>query len=204
MSAVETLERLDITKFDEAAFVEFLENNGGQSGWGEGGRWELIRGMPVDMPPATIGHGTIAENLERLLFTALSVHRPDLDVRREIGIRHIADEYFRPVADVAVYETSELNGRDQDRFFATCQLVCEVLSPTTRHHDLLFKRRRYTELPGCQHIIYLEQNQMRARHWSRSSDWSETIYEAADALIELHKFGFSCRLKDLYARTDLV
>ncbi|MDY8108593.1 Uma2 family endonuclease [Fulvimarina sp. 2208YS6-2-32] len=204
MSAVEELERQALEKFDERAFVDFLQDIDDRSGWGDGGRWELIGGIPVDLPPATIGHSIIAQNLERMLANALGCNRPDLDVLREVGVRHPLDEYFRPVADVVVYEVAELNGRDQDRFFETCQLVCEVLSPSTRHHDLVFKRRRYIELPGCQHILFLEQNEMRARHWSRASGWAETVYSAPSDRIALPEFSFSCHLKDLYARTDLA
>ncbi|EAU41712.1 hypothetical protein FP2506_14804 [Fulvimarina pelagi HTCC2506] len=204
MSAVEELERLDVAKFDEAAFVEFLENNGGASGWGEGGRWELIEGLPIDMPPATIAHGIIAQNFERLLLGALISRELNLDVQREAGVRHPTDEFFRPVADLIVYDAAERQGRNKDLFFQTCQLVAEVLSPRTRHHDLLFKRRRYLELPTCKHVILIEQDEMRLRHWARSADWAETVHADPDDPIELPEFGFSCRLKDLYARTDLV
>ena len=156
------------------------------------------------MPPATFIHSTIAENFERLLASAFSRNMPGLDVRREVGVRHPRDEFFRPVADVVVYEASELKGRDKDRFFGTCQLICEVLSPSTRHHDLVFKRRLYMEMPDCLHILFIEQDMMRARHWSRESGWAETLYTDPDDRIDLPEFGFACAVRDLYARTDLV
>ncbi|MCQ0987248.1 Uma2 family endonuclease [Jiella marina] len=204
MSAIEELERVDNTKFDEKAFVDFLESIGGRSGWDEGGRWELIDGIPIDMPPTTLRHGAIARVFERLLASALSQNGLPLDATREVGLSHPNDPMFRPVADVVVFDPQEEISAGGDRFLKSCQLVAEVLSPSTEHIDLLFKRRRYTELPNCLLVMIIEQDRMRVRHWARQKDWAETVYEDPEGVIDLPQFGFSCALRDLYARTDLV
>ena len=69
MSAIEDLERRNETRFDEQTFVDFLDSLEPGFGW-ESGRWELIDGLPIEMPPATRRHGFIAQNLERLLAAA--------------------------------------------------------------------------------------------------------------------------------------
>ena len=203
MSAIEDLERRPNAKFDERAFVEFLEGNDAQSGWQEGGRWELIEGVPIDMPPATFNHGIIAQNLERLLFNTAAVDHLTLDVHREVGLRHPTNASFRPVADVVLYDPAERLGRGHDRFYGTCRLIAEVLSPSTRHYDLVFKRRLYTEMPDCLHILFIEQEVMRVRHWARTSNWDETVYTDPEARVDLPEFGFSCGVRDLYARTEV-
>ena len=203
MSAIEELERRNETRFDERAFVDFLKSIEGRSGW-DGGRWELIDGITIDMPPATLRHGAIARVFERLLASALSQNGLPLEATREVGVSHPRDATFRPVADIVVFDPQEELASGGERFLKSCKLVAEVLSPSTEHYDLVFKRRRYAELPDCLHILMIEQDRMRVRHWYRRNDWAETVYERPDDPIDLPEFGFSCRLSDLYARTDLA
>lgn len=203
MSAIEDLERRNETRFDEQTFVDFLDSLEPGFGW-ESGRWELIDGLPIEMPPATRRHGFIAQNLERLLAAALSTAHPHLDAIREAGIRFENDPMFRPVADVIVFDVEKEASDGNDRFYETCRLIGEVMSTSTRQYDLLQKRRRYTELPDCLHVLFIEQGRLYARHWARSQGWAEAVYERPDDLIDLPEFGFACHLKDLYARTDLA
>jgi Uma2 family endonuclease len=203
MSAIEELERRKEARFDERAFVDFLRTIEGRSGW-DGGRWELIDGIPIDMPPATLRHGAIARVFERLLASALSQSGLPLEATREVGVSHPSDTTFRPVADIVVFDPQEELASGGQRFLKSCRLVAEVLSPSTEPYDLLFKRRRYAELPDCLHVLMIDQDRMRVRHWSRRNGWAETVHEEPDERIELPEFGFSCRLRDLYARTDLA
>lgn len=203
MSAIEELERRNATRFDERAFVDFLKSIEGRSGW-DGGRWELIDGVPIDMPPATLRHGAIARVFERLLASALSQNGLPLEATREVGVSHPSDPTFRPVADIVVFDPKEELTSGEERFLKSCRLVAEVLSPSTEPYDLVFKRRRYVELPDCVHVLMIEQDRMRVRHWARRNDWTETVYEGPDDRIDLPEFGFTCRLRDLYARTDLA
>jgi Uma2 family endonuclease len=203
MSAIEELERRNETRFDERAFVDFLKSIEGRSGW-DGGRWELIDGVPIDMPPATLRHGAIARVFERLLASALSQNGLPLEATREVGVSHPSDATFRPVADVVVFDPTEEMASGGERFLKSCRLVAEVLSPSTEPYDLVFKRRRYTELPDCRHVLMIEQDRMRVRHWSFRNGWAESIYDKPDDRIELPEFGFACIVRDLYIRTDLA
>ncbi|MEN3794410.1 Uma2 family endonuclease [Fulvimarina sp. MAC3] len=198
MSAVEELVSRARSRFDEASFLDFLDERS------DDGHWELIEGIPFMMPPPSMRHRAIAKNLERLLNAALRAAQLPLEADREVPLRHPTDTSFRPEADVVVIDPDEEVARPTDRFYETCRLVAEVLSPSTEHVDLVTKRQRYTELPECQHIVILSQNEMRLRHWARSCGWAERVYMDPEAVFDLPEFSFSCRLKDLYARTDLL
>ncbi|MCW4113585.1 Uma2 family endonuclease [Aurantimonas sp. MSK8Z-1] len=53
MSAIEDLVRRGERKFDEAAYLHLLAE------LPAGDRWELIDGIAIEMPPATIRHAVI-------------------------------------------------------------------------------------------------------------------------------------------------
>ena len=198
MSALEPATRLARRRrFDEADFVRFLEKKAD-----EDGRWELIDGIPIQMPPATLRHQRIAANLERLLYKGLEAVGSDLDARREAGLRHPSDPDFRPVADVVVIDPRQEEENGHDRFYDRCVLVAEVLSPSTEHYDLIWKRPRYVELPFCEYVLLMSQIEMRVRFSSRENGFVEQVLSAGDTLA----FPFlqvSIPVEDLYRGVSL-
>ncbi|MBC8130505.1 MAG: Uma2 family endonuclease [Rhizobiaceae bacterium] len=187
----------DTRRFDEATYIDFLIRRED-----EDGRWELIEGIPIQMPPATMRHGRIASNLERLLSAVLARAGSSHDGRREAGVRYpLAD--FRPVADVAIIIPRQEMDDCDERFYDECLLIAEVLSPSTEHYDLIWKLPLYQELPDCRYILMISQHEFAMRFYSRNADWVERSFRSPDDLIDLPEFGFSCRLGDLYRGTPI-
>ncbi|KQT54851.1 hypothetical protein ASG43_04720 [Aureimonas sp. Leaf454] len=179
-------------RFDEASYLDFLARHEDVDA-----RWELIEGIPIQMPPATMRHGRIASNLERLLSAALARAASRYDGRREAGIRHSSPD-FRPVADVAIVDPREEEDDGGDRFYDDCPLIAAVLSPSTEHYDLIWKLPRYQELAACRHVLRIAQTESCVRIFSRDAGWAETVLRDPDDRIDLPEFGFSCSLADLY------
>lgn len=108
-------------------------------------RYELVNGTPVAMAPTSGVHGTIPVNAAVEIDSRLS-SRPPCRATAEAGIAVNSGDYY--LADTA----------------ATCEpphgepgvkapfLVVEVLSPTTRLHDLGRKLDAYKALPGVREI----------------------------------------------------
>lgn len=198
MGAIELLPSLKRHEFlNEAQFLAFLQTRS------EDERWELIDGEPVQMPPATKAHNRIAANFERLLNSALSVARPELDALREVPLSHPTNEGFRPIADLAVIapadELVEHSRYYFDRFF----LAAEILSPSNTQVHVRLKRERYAENAFCLYILIISQTDFAVEVWSRANDWQGRVYRSPDDRIELPEFGFSCALKDLYRGTPI-
>ena len=104
------------------------------------GDWELWDGIPVAMSPSPVSrHQGIALEVAALAREQLRRRAGcRCRVRLELDWHAGEDTLFRP--DVMV-----LCGEDLDHDYPTRPpaLIVEVLSPSTRHIDLGFKRRRY-------------------------------------------------------------
>lgn len=196
MGAVERLPSLkNVPPMDEARFLKFLE------ACAEDERWELIDGEPIRMMhPPSLKHQRIGSNLERLLNDALETARPDLDAMREIGLSVPAHPGFRPQVDVAVIDRQPAGIYFAERFY----LAAEVLSDANTPDFISTKRLRYADHPDCLHVLILSQTDRAIEVWSRSNGWQGLVYRSPDDRIDFPEFGFSCRLVDLYARTDLT
>ncbi|MCB8838437.1 Uma2 family endonuclease [Aurantimonas sp. VKM B-3413] len=197
MSAIERLPSLkDEPPMDEARFLRFLEARG------EGERWELIDGEPVlMMHPPSLKHQIIGQNLERLLNDALESQGSKMFAIREIGLAVEDRPSFRPQADVAVIDDDH---GDNPYFAERFYLVAEVLSDSNTLEYVSTKRLRYTEHSGCLYVLILSQADRAVEIWSRGEGWQGRVYRSPDDRIDLPEFGFSCALRDLYARTDLA
>ena len=197
MSAIERLPSLkDEPPMDEARFLKFLEARG------EDERWELIDGEPVlMMHPPSLKHQIIGQNLERLLTDALESQASKMFAIREIGLAVEDRPSFRPQADVAVIDDDH---GDNPYFAERFYLVAEVLSDSNTLEYVSAKRLRYTEHSGCLYVLILSQADKAVEIWSRGEGWQGRVYRSPDDRIDLPEFGFSCALRDLYARTDLA
>jgi Uma2 family endonuclease len=86
-------------------------------------------------------------------------------------------------------------------------VVVEVLSPSTRNHDLGAKLLEYQRIPSLRSILYLDSETATARLWQRpeSSTWPSEpqFFQSGDSLIGL-SIGVSLALRDLYEGTGLL
>ncbi|MBO0904171.1 Uma2 family endonuclease [Jiella sonneratiae] len=197
MSAIERLPSLkDEPPMDEARFLKFLEARG------EDERWELIDGEPVlMMHPPSLKHHIIGQNLERLLNDALETQASKLFAIREIGLAVEDKPSFRPQADVAVIDDDH---GDNPYFAERFYLVAEVLSDSNTREFISTKRLRYADHADCLHVLIISQADFAVEIWSRSNGWQGRVLRSPEDLVELPEFGFTCRVVDIYARTDLV
>lgn len=85
-------------------------------------------------------------------------------------------------------------------------LVVEVLSPRTRHEGMGEKLMHYLRSPTFQHVLYLWQDQPRARLWRPALDGgAETLNLCGqDQVIELPELALSLPLAELCRDVDLA
>lgn len=106
------------------------------------GRWELWSGVPVAMSPSACKrHQKIASELHFLLKNALKTHGcSDCDIYYELDWIVAPDTVYRP--DIVV-----VCGDHPSRHLETTPIfVAEILSPSTRQRDLIYKRESYAQL----------------------------------------------------------
>ncbi len=86
----------------------------------------------------------------------------------------------------------------------TPSVLFEVLSPSTRDHDLGFKFEQYRRIPTATHIVFVDSERIAATVATRQEEgaWQLVDLEASGR-IELGEHG-SIALSDLYRATDLA
>lgn len=124
--------------------------------WEQPYKYETIEGRIVMMAGGSASHARIAVNVTTALATRLAGTRC-LTYNSDFLIQaHGRNRYF-PDASVACDETRDFTDRPT--------MVVEVLSPSTMNEDLGPKLANYLRTPGLRYILYLWQDQVRARLW---------------------------------------
>lgn len=124
----------------------------------DGHRYELIDGALIVTPAPTWRHREIVGQLFRLLADAC---QPDLRVFvAPLDVVLSDTTVMQP--DVLVTRRADLSSRDLP---TTPLLAVEVLSPSTRHIDLMLKHARY-EAVGCASYWVVDPVYARLTAWS--------------------------------------
>jgi Uma2 family endonuclease len=160
--------------------------------WNDGTdtRYELDEGVPVAMSPPAGPHRTIVGNTGTLINNRLR-HRAPCRAEHEAGI--LISAHTRWQADVAV--TCLPPAADVE----DPSLIVEVLSPTTRMHDLGRKLPDYQCLTTVREIWMVDSERRWVQHWRReaehwvvqdfvgSSSFASEILDAEVPLDELYR-----------------
>ena len=161
---------------------------------GDGLRYELVDGWPRAMTGARIRHDRVVRRLLRVLEDRTGAG-PCEPFSSDIGIHTPRGDLRRPDATV------DCGPRDPDDTIARMPVVVvEVLSPSTKHYDLLVKIIDYKAIPSLCHILFVEPDDLRAILYSRGADgsWAELSLIGADTEVDLAAIGARFRLGALY------
>lgn len=124
-------------------------------------RYELDEGVPMAMAPPAGPHGTIVANAIGICWSRLRDRAP-CRPHSEAGI--LISARTRWQADLAVTcQPPAANVEDPS-------LIVEVLSPSTRTHDLGRKLLDYQSLPAVQEIWLIDSERRWLQHWRREGD----------------------------------
>lgn len=114
-----------------------------------------------------------------------AVYNPDMSVVREPSIKY----EYRPGLNA---ETTPI-------------IVVEVLSKSTRDHDLEEKLPDYKTIPGLEHIIYIENFMPYVTVFSRNLEtgkWTNIVYDELDSGFEIA--GQPITLRQIYRKVQFV
>ena len=167
-----------------------------------GRRWQLVDGEPVLMAPAADVHGSIQNELGRLLGNHLVATGSTCRVVQAPGIvpRVRANENFR-VPDLGV-TCAPPSG---EVMVPEPVLLIEILSPTNEA-----KTRTniwtYTTIPAVREILAVRSTRMEVELLRRDAEgnWPETaVLVRPPDLLELFSIGFQIQVADLYRTSGL-
>jgi Uma2 family endonuclease len=162
------------------------------------GRYELVDGVPMAMAGAKQRHDLIVMNLHGMLFAQLRGHscRP---FSPDSAVRIPAGNIRRPDAGI------DCGGFDDDALAATRPfLVLEVLSPSTRHFDMISKLEEYKTVSSLAHIVLIDPDRPQANHWFRGPDgaWQHRFIQGLDQAIEISELPCVLDLATIYDRLE--
>lgn len=139
--------------------AEFLE-------WspGDDRRFELLDGRLVLMNPPKIPHLQAQDNVAGFLKRHL---KPPCRVLQGVGV--LLDERTDTFLEADIAVSCETI-RAKQAHFEQPRLIVEVLSPSTKDHDLGRKLERYWELPSVEEILLVSSTERVVRHWRRDGE----------------------------------
>ncbi|MFZ1102200.1 MAG: Uma2 family endonuclease [Hyphomicrobiaceae bacterium] len=164
-------------------------------------KWELIDGVPTMMPPPTLVHQLIADNLNQLLNARLRQAKPEWRAIREAGVLLRGDQKYNPEPDVTVIDT----GRPLTQIYAhRFYLVAEVLSARDKKAVVSAKLRYYKDHEHNQCVLFVRQDRIGAEQHTRQGDaWRLRRLSSATTQLSIPDVGIIGRLGDLYEATPL-
>jgi Uma2 family endonuclease len=164
-------------------------------------KWELIDGRPVTIPPPSLVHQRIADNLERLINDRLVVVRPEWRADREISVLIPQDKKYNPEPDATVIDTDvELGQIYAERFY----FVAEVLSGSDTGWVLNAKLDYYQAHEPCRAVLFLRQDQIAAEFYSRADGFAKTEWTNALTRVDIPGIGDIGQFSDIYRLTPLA
>ncbi len=114
---------------------------------GEAERYELVDGRLIPMPPTGLSHGYTEARVAWILGSYLREHPAGILVTGEVGFVLRRDPDTVRAADVAFIRAERLppEGLPTGFFEGAPDLAVEILSPTDRYADLLYKVSQWLE-----------------------------------------------------------
>ena len=165
-------------------------------------KWELIDGEPVLNAAPSRLHQRIVKNLVLALGNRERELKLPWVTLPGLGVR--VSDTDRPEPDVLVIPPDHHSLDPQERDSSDVIVAFEVLSPSTKAHDLRWKRTAYTSLPSLTHYIVIAQDLVEVVVFAREDDFTEQRIRSIDMAIELRSLGISLPMAEIYRDTGLV
>jgi Uma2 family endonuclease len=164
---------------------------------------EYLHGAIYMMAGAPPRHNLLAGNCIWLLRSALAPGRClVLSSDQHVVTPQNQADFLPDVVVVCDADVEKLSYRIHNP-----SLVVEVLSPSTRNHDLGAKLLEYQRIPSLRSILYLDSETATARLWQRpeNATWPSEpkFFQSGDSVIDL-SLGVKLALRDLYEGSGLL
>jgi Uma2 family endonuclease len=178
---------------DVDQFMAFVEPRSNQE------RWDLIDGIAIMMPLASLAQRRTALNLCTLLNETFAAQGQDRFAYFNVAVRIRGLRNFQTQPDVSVVPGVASYERYSERF----QHVAEVLSPSNTRQEIDLKLRRYREAPDNLYAVVIEPREFMVEIHAKSRNWQPAILKRPDDVIEMPEFALRCNVVDVYRGTPL-
>lgn len=165
----------------------------------DGKRYELIRGVLIEMPPTSLEHGIIAARFGRRMGNFAEEHDLGHDVAADTGVNVERNPDTVRAPDYGFISYERMAEPPPPRGFANVipDLVLEVVSPNDRQPDIDAKTQMWLEA-GVRLVLvaYPATREVHAHH----DDGSVVRYGIGDTVVGDPVLpGFTCPVADIFA-----
>lgn len=158
----------------------------------DGEKWELIDGeLFMNATPVSF-HQLVVANLIGTLRQKLRHAGNRFKASPGIGAR--LSDFISVEPDVMIRPRDKFNGRSSQDLV----VAFEVLSPSTRHNDLKFKRENYPALPFLTHYVIVSAERVEVRVYAKSTQWAENLLVDLADEIGFETLGITLPLAEIY------
>jgi Uma2 family endonuclease len=165
-------------------------------------KWELIDGEPVlNAAPSTF-HQLILSNLVVALTN--EQRRRGAAWRAIPGIGALVSRTSRPEPDVMILPNRPARGEQPRRDTADAIVLFEIMSPSTAHQDLKWKRIAYTSMPALTHYVVIAQDVVEVVVFARDAGFAEGRFKSLHDVIAIAALGISLPLSEIYHEIDFA
>jgi Uma2 family endonuclease len=160
------------------------------------GRYELLDGAVVAMPPEGAGHAERTAAVHAALLA---------DIRaRGHGCYALPDGMTVRIDDTTAYEPDAVVYCGEKLLPSAVEvpnpvIVVEVLSPSTRHIDLSAKLADYFRLPSISHYLIVDPERARIVHHARATGDTILTRIVSEGRIKLEPPGLEFAISDIYS-----
>ena len=158
----------------------------------DGEKWELLEGSLLLNATPVKNHQMAVANILFALRVAQRAGRLDWDALPGIGVRLSDDSAIEP--DVMIRPRDSFNGNICDDIV----VAFEVLSPSTRHLDLTWKRQNYPLLAKLSHYVAVSAEAVDVRVFARAAQWREVRLSRLEDAVRFETLGVALTLADIY------
>jgi len=165
-----------------------------------GERWELIEGVAVMSPSATLWHQTITGNILTDLVNHKIAHGSAW--MPAIGVNTIVPISPRSLPQPDVFVRSAQAARDSN-ITDDAVVIFEVLSRSNKRADRDWRRRAYSSVPNCQHYVTISHKAPEVVRYDRENGWQIALTKGLKADLELPAIGVTIPLTTIYRWTPI-
>jgi Uma2 family endonuclease len=159
---------------------------------------ELDNGIVRMMAGGTAAHARVQANVLVALHTKLrgsgcAPYGSDMGVRaHDLSLRY---------PDVSVFCGRDTPENDKLRVLDDPRVIVEVLSPSTREHDVVVKLPEYRAIPSVETIIYVDPDDESIQVIQRTAAavWTDAMLDPDEDVV-LPQFGTTLTRAEIFAR----
>jgi Uma2 family endonuclease len=184
---VPSMNSLAVKRMSVAEFLVWAQDQ-------DKGRFELIDGQPIAMPPERAEHVEAKLNAANALTAA--IRRAGIPCKAYVeGLAVVVDGTTSYLPD-ALVNCGEPVARDA-MIAPLPVIVVEVLSPSTRGIDTTVKLAGYFRVASLAHYLIVDLGQRHVVHYRKQADGTVTVVVVADGDIALDPPGISVEVSSL-------